>query len=67
MGTALSLTRQCELIGLNRSSYYYRPRPMDPINPLLMKLIDEQYKGDAFLWYAEDDVVAEEAGLRRKS
>jgi hypothetical protein len=55
MGTALSLTRQCEIIGLNRSSYY-RPRPMDQINSLLMKLIDEQYKGDAFLRYAEDDV-----------
>lgn len=48
MEAALSLGRQCELIGLARSSYYYRPRPVSPLNELLMRLIDEQYTKTPF-------------------
>jgi putative transposase len=39
----LSVRRQCELLGLNRSSYYYRPATESPLNLHLMRLIDEQY------------------------
>ncbi len=39
----LSIARQCDLIGLNRSSYYYEPLPENPYNLELMRLIDEQY------------------------
>jgi putative transposase len=39
----LSVRRQCELIGLNRSSLYYEPAPERPENLALMRLIDEQY------------------------
>jgi putative transposase len=39
----VSTRRQCELLGLPRSSYYYQPRPHSDLNLLLMKLIDEQY------------------------
>lgn len=39
----LSLRRQCQLLGLNRSSWYYQPAPESPENLALMRLIDEQY------------------------
>lgn len=40
---SLSIQRQCELVGLARSSYYYQAKGEDPYNLLLMRLIDEQY------------------------
>jgi len=39
----LSLRRQCELIGLARSTYYYEPASESELNLRLMRLIDEQY------------------------
>ncbi len=39
----LSVHRQCELIGLNRSTFYHRPAMESPLNLKLMRLIDEQY------------------------
>lgn len=39
----ISIERQCELIGLSRSSYYYQAKAEDPYNLLLMRLVDEQY------------------------
>ena len=39
----LSLRRQCELIGLARSTYYYEPASESELNLQLMRLIDEQY------------------------
>jgi putative transposase len=39
----LSLRRQCELLGLNRSSWYYEPATESPDNLRLMRLIDQQY------------------------
>ncbi len=39
----LSIRRQCELLGLNRSSLYYEPAGETPENLRLMRLIDEQY------------------------
>jgi putative transposase len=47
----LSLRRQCELIGLNRSSYYYQPATESPLNLTLMRLIDEQYLQTPFYGY----------------
>lgn len=37
------MRRQCELIGLNRASYYYQPAKASDENLILMRLIDEQY------------------------
>jgi putative transposase len=45
---ALSLRRQCELIGLNRSAWYYEPTQESPENLHLMRLIDEQYTRTPF-------------------
>jgi len=39
----LSIARQCALMGLARSSYYYRQAKADPYDPVLMRLLDEQY------------------------
>jgi putative transposase len=45
---ALSIRRQCELLGLNRSSRYYEPVGETPENLRLMRLIDEQYTACPF-------------------
>lgn len=39
----ISLSKQCHLIGLPRSSYYYQPCPTSQENLHLMRLMDEQY------------------------
>jgi putative transposase len=39
----LSICRQCELLGLNRSTYYLPPATESEENLRLMRLIDEQY------------------------
>jgi len=39
----ISISRQCELLDLPRSSYYYHSDRDDSFNELLMKLIDEKY------------------------
>jgi putative transposase len=39
----LSVRRQCELLGLNRATLYYRPARESALNLELMRLIDEQY------------------------
>ncbi len=41
--TKMSIYRQCELLGLNRSSLYYKPCGETSYNEQLMELIDEQY------------------------
>ena len=40
---ALSIRRQCELLGLSRASYYYTPATESTLNLELMRRIDEQY------------------------
>jgi putative transposase len=44
----LSVRRQCELLGLSRSSLYYEPVPEAPDNLRLMRLIDEEYTAHPF-------------------
>jgi len=39
----LSVARQCELLGLARSSLYYRPREVSSFELGIMRAIDEQY------------------------
>jgi putative transposase len=46
---ALSIRQQCELLGLNRASYYYEPAPETRENLRLMRLIDEEYMRHPFL------------------
>ncbi len=39
----LSVRRQCQLLGVNRSGLYYEPQGESEENLLLMRLIDEEY------------------------
>lgn len=41
--SGIPVYRQCELLGLSRSGYYYQPQGESPLNERLMNLIDEQY------------------------
>jgi putative transposase len=45
---AISLSRQCELLDLARSSWYYKPIEVDPYELHLMHLIDQQYTATPF-------------------
>jgi putative transposase len=44
----ISLRRQCQLLGLARSSFYYEPQPESQFDLLLMRLLDEQYTRTPF-------------------
>jgi len=44
----LSVRQQCDLLGLNRSTYYYVPATESALNLHLMRLIDEQYMRTPF-------------------
>ena len=39
----LSLVRQCQLLDLSRSNYYYRWQPIDDDHLVLSRKMDEQY------------------------
>lgn len=47
----LSIRRQCELVGLNRSTYYWQPAGESPLNLHLMRLIDQEYTRAPFYGY----------------
>ena len=40
---SLSITRQCQLLSLNRSMFYYQPKPVTAKNLQLMRRIDEMH------------------------
>lgn len=44
----ISIDRQCALLGISRSAYYYQAAEIDPIDLALMKQIDEQYTRTPF-------------------
>ena len=41
--SALSIMRQCVLLGITRSGLYYQPRRVSDTNLKIMRMIDEQY------------------------
>ena len=49
----ITVFRQCELLNLSRSSYYYISGKDDRYNQLLMNLIDEQYTRTPFYGVAK--------------
>jgi putative transposase len=49
--TDLSIRRQCQLLGLNRATYYYTPAQESAENLALMRLIDVQYLKTPFYGY----------------
>lgn len=54
--------RQCELLGLARSSYYYEPAPESEEDLLLMRLLDEQYTRTPFYGKRKMVVFLQEQG-----
>lgn len=61
----ISVRRQCELLGLNRSNVYYEPAGESEENLRLMRWIDEQYTATPFFgsrrmaaWLSEHKKVA---------
>jgi putative transposase len=44
----IPISRQCELLGLARSSFYYEPQPETAQNLLLMRMMDEQFMKTPF-------------------
>lgn len=46
--TSIPISRQCELLGLPRSTYYFTPAQESDENLALMRLIDEQYLARPF-------------------
>jgi hypothetical protein len=54
----LSLSRQCELLGLSRAALYYRAVRIAAYELELMALIDRQYLADSLLRFAADGSVA---------
>ncbi len=65
----ISLRRQCELLGLGTSSYYYQPQEVDELTLTLMNLIDEEYTRHPFLGTRKMTVYLNDNGysVNRKS
>jgi putative transposase len=68
----ISVRRQCQLLGLNRTSLYYAPRAETVENLLLMRLLDEQYTRCPFYgvrrmtaWLARQGYPANDTRVRR--
>jgi putative transposase len=47
----LSIRRQCDLIGLNRATFYRKPAGETALNLALMRVIDEEYTRTPFYGY----------------
>jgi putative transposase len=58
----ISVARQCELLGLGRSSYYYQPRGESAENLTLLRLLDEQYTRTPFYGVRRMTAVLRAAG-----
>ena len=41
--TSLSIGKQCRLLSISRSSFYYTPKGETAMNLMLMRQIDEQF------------------------
>ena len=61
-GVKLSVRRQGELLGLNRSSIYYQATTESALNLQLMRLIDEQYVRPPFCGWRKMTVYLRRLG-----
>jgi putative transposase len=58
----ISIRRQCELLGLTRSAYYYQPASETAFNLKMMRLIDEQYLKTPYYGYLKMTAHLRRAG-----
>ena len=54
----LSIGKQCALLSISRSSFYYRPKGETALNLALMRRIDEQFLETPFLRGPPDDLAS---------
>lgn len=59
----ISVVRQCELLGINRSAVYYRERAESNEDVELMRLLDAQYTLTPFYGYRRMTVYLQNLGL----
>ena len=60
---SLSVSRQCALRDLPRSSFYYRPRPVNVADLLVMRALDEIYPATPFYGSRRLQVMLARRGL----
>jgi putative transposase len=60
----ISVARQCQLLGLNRTGLYYRGKPESVEDGELMRLLDEQYTITPFYGYRRMTVYLQNLGFR---
>jgi putative transposase len=58
----LSIRRQCDLLELNRSAFYYQPATESPLNLELMRLIDAQYTKTPFYGWPRMTIYLQRQG-----
>ena len=58
---SLPIVRQCALLGVSRSSLYYRPRGASEDDLSLMSEMEPAVPGDSILWVEVDEGLAGEA------
>ncbi|WP_156815435.1 IS3 family transposase, partial [Pseudanabaena sp. PCC 6802] len=58
----LSMVRQCQLLGIARSSFYYQPQAPTEEELRLLKLIDQQYLETPFYGSRRMTVVLRQQG-----
>ena len=58
----MSVARQCELLGLNRSTLYYEPRPEDQLNIELVHIIDRVHTDYPVIGYRKITDLLQRAG-----
>ena len=70
--TSLSISKQCALLSISRSSFYYEPKGESEMNLDLMRLIDKQFLETPFFgvrqmtWYLRnEDHPVKEKRIRR--
>ena len=60
----ISIKRQCQLLGINRSTIYYAQRPESVEDAELMRLIDGQYTETPFYGYRRMTVYLQKLGFK---
>ena len=63
--TRLSIVRQCRMVSIARSSFYYEGQGESPVNLRLMRGDRRAVLGDAVLRLAADDPLAPPSGRHR--
>jgi hypothetical protein len=64
---ALSISRQCRLLGIARSNFYYQPRPPSAAEPDLLSRLDRFHRASGIWQPAVAGGVVARGDFRRTS